>query len=237
MKNLIFLDTETTGIDLLIDRLFQIAFKHNGKMHSGLFKPDVPISVKAMSISHMTNKMVEKKGSFSDSKIKKDLQKILEKNILVAHNALFDIEMLAKEGIKVGQFIDTLKIARFTDYEFQIPEFNLQYLRYYFGIEIDATAHDAKGDVLVLEAIFEVLFKKMMDQFGDEKLVIEKMLEISNSPYLYQIFSYGKHKGKRIEEVLSYDRFYVEWMLEQKLQNEYFDEDWIYSLKYYLKVE
>lgn len=237
MNDLIFLDTETTGIDLLVDRLFQVAYKQNGKLKSGLFKPEVPISVKSMSISHITNKMVDNKERFSDSKFKKDLQNALKGNILVAHNALFDIQMLEKEGIKVEKYIDTLKIAKFIDYDFQIPEFNLQYLRYYFGLEIDAKAHDAEGDVLVLEAVFGVLFDKLMKEIGDEKKVIHKMLEISESPFLYQIFSYGKHKGKKIEEVLSYDRSYLEWMLDQKLQNEYFDEDWIYSLKYYLKID
>jgi len=236
MDKLLFLDTETTGIDPLVDRLFQVAYKFNGEVFSELFKPEVPISVKSMSISHITNKMVEERQSFSDSEMKKDLQGLLSKNILVAHNALFDIDMLAKEGLKIESFIDTLKVARVMDKNCEIPEFNLQYLRYYFGIEIEATAHDAKGDVLVLEAIFKILFDKLMKDINDESLVIEKMIEISKNPFLYQIFSYGKHKGKRIEEVLSYDRSYLEWMLEQKLQNEYLDEDWIYSLKYYLKI-
>ena len=68
-------------------------------------------------------------------------------------------------------------------------------------------------------------------------MVIEKMLEISRKPLLLRMFNYGKHKGKKVEEVLSYDRSYLEWMLEQKLNNDYFDEDWIYTLKYHLKVD
>ena len=65
MDNLIFLDTETTGIDLLVDRLCQVAYKYHGELFSEYFKPPVPISVKSMSISHITNKMVEKKEEFS----------------------------------------------------------------------------------------------------------------------------------------------------------------------------
>lgn len=236
MDNLVFIDTETTGIDPLVDRLTQICYKYKGKIYSEYFKPPVPISIKSMSISHITNKMVEKMPEFSYSEMKKDLQTILKDNILVAHNAVFDMDMLAKEGVLSEKYIDTLKIARFCDTKSEIPEYNLQYLRYYFGIEIEASAHDAKDDVLVLEAIFKVLFDKMLKTAGTEEKVIEKMVEVSKTPLLFQVFNYGKHKGKRLEEVISYDRSYLEWMLEQKLQSENLEEDWIYTLKHYLKV-
>ena len=55
---LIFLDTETTGTDK-DDRLCQIAFKTEaGLIVNELFNPGKPISVKAMSIHHITNEMV-----------------------------------------------------------------------------------------------------------------------------------------------------------------------------------
>jgi exodeoxyribonuclease X len=76
----------------------------------------------------------------------------------------------------------------------------------------------------------------MMEIYKDENIVIEKMIEISGKPLLLRLFNYGKHKGKKIEEVLSYDRNYLEWMLEQKLNEQYYDEDWIYTLKYHLKI-
>lgn len=236
MDKLVFLDTETTGIDPLVDRLVQVAYKYNNKLHTSYFKPPVPISIKSMSISHITNKMVENKEEFSASQMKKDLVKLLKNNILVAHNAGFDIDMLYKEGIQVSQYIDTWKVTRYLDEENEIPEYGLQYLRYYLGIEIDAPAHDAVGDVLVLEKLFSYLFGKMYEKFADENIVIEKMIEISSKPLLIRVFNYGKHKGKRIEEVLAYDKSYLEWMLEQKLNNEFYDEDWIYTLKYHLKI-
>ena len=54
----IFLDTETTGTGPN-DRLCQIAFKpDNGPIATGLFNPGKPISVDAMVVHHITNKMV-----------------------------------------------------------------------------------------------------------------------------------------------------------------------------------
>lgn len=237
LKNLVFLDTETTGIDPLVDRLTQVCYKFKRELYSEYFKPPVPISVKSMSISHITNKMVEDKELFIGSKMFNDLKEILKENILVAHNAGFDIDILAKEGIKTERFIDTLKVIKFLDVENEIPEYGLQYLRYHLDFEIEAIAHDAVGDVLVLEKLFEYLFNRMIGQYKDEQSVIKKMIEISGKPLLLRIFNYGKHKGKKIEEVVAYDRSYLEWMLEQKLNNENYDEDWIYTLKYHLKVD
>lgn len=236
MDKLVFLDTETTGIDPLVDRLFQVAYKHKNTLVSSYFKPPVPISVKSMSISHITNKMVSDKEEFGGSQFKEDLTRLLKDNILVAHNAAFDVDMLYKEGIRVERFIDTWKVIRYIDEDNKIPEYGLQYLRYFLEFDIEAPAHDAVGDVLVLEKLFGYLFGKMFETLQDENVVIEKMAEISGKPLLLKIFNYGKHKGKRIEEVLSYDKNYLEWMLEQKLNNEYYDEDWIYTLKYHLKI-
>lgn len=235
-KNIVFLDTETTGIDPLIDRLVQLAYKHNGKIRSSLFKPPVPISVKSMSISHITNKMVEDKEVFSNSKMRQEIQKLLEENILVAHNAGFDIDILRKEGVKTKKFIDTLKIVKYLDDEDKIPEYGLQYLRYYLDFDIDAKAHDAVGDVMVLEKLFEYLYARMQEKNIPEHKILDEMVDISSKPLLLRIFNYGKHKGKRIEEVVAYDRNYLEWMLEQKINSEYYDEDWIYTLKYHLKI-
>src|SRR5688572_9419934 len=130
MDDLVFLDTETTGPDFLVDRLFQLSYKTGDVIRSEYFKPTVPISVKAQSITHVTNKMVDGREEFSTSQMRQDLKELLEDKILVAHNAIFDIDMLVKEGVPVSRYICTLKVARFIDEEGDIPEYKLQYLRY-----------------------------------------------------------------------------------------------------------
>ncbi len=235
MDKLIFLDTETTGNNLLSDRLVQISYSHNGKLISEFFKPTPPISIKAQSITHITNKMIADKPLFSDSRLKSELEELLKESIIVAHSAQFDLAMLAHEGLVAPKFICTLKVARFLDEENKIPEYNLQYLRYYFELEIEARAHSAEGDVLVLEAIFKKLYDMMMESVGDHEAVINKMIDISGRPSLFKIFTFGKHRGKRVEDVVKTDKSYVQWLLEQKQINERDDEDWIHTLKHYLK--
>lgn len=234
MDGLIFLDTETTGNDFLIDRIFEVCYCYKGEMHAEYFKPPLPISVKSQAVTHVTNKMVEDKESFSTSLMRTELARLLEDNILVAHNAVFDIEMLFKEGVRTPRFICTLKIARFLDTEGVIPEYNMQYLRYFLELDVDADAHNAQDDVKVLMALFERQYQKMMSEYNDHDTVIAKMIEVSGKPSLFKVFTFGKHKGKKVTDVLYMDRPYMEWMLEKKLESDISDEDWVFTLKHHL---
>jgi len=231
---LVFLDTETTGNDLAKDRLCQVCYKTDEETRTEYFKPPVPIGVKSMSITHITNKMVADKEAFSGSQMKKDLEALLADHIFVAHNAKFDLAMLEAEGLHVPQFICTLRVARYLDTGAVIPEYNLQFLRYYLDLEVEGGAHDAEGDVNVLYAIFNRQLQKMKEQGLSEDEAILKMVEISSQPSIFAKFNFGKHKDKMIADVVKTDRGYLEWLLKQKLEDGEQDEDWIFTLKHYL---
>lgn len=237
MKDFLFFDTETTG-NTEKDVLCQIAYKKAGTEFSELYKPSIAIPPEASAVHHITNKMVADKPSFRDSKNYAEIKSLFEGNnaIPVAHNAKFDVDMFKKEGITIPRFICTLRLARHLDKENKIPRYNLQYLRYFLGIEIDAQAHDALGDVKVLEALFERLRNKVVAEVGEDK-ALEEMLEISARPSLMHTFTFGKHNEKTIADVAKIDRGYLEWLLAQKMQNENDEEDWIYTLKHYLGRE
>ena len=189
-----------------------------------------------MSITHITNEMLEDKKPFAGSVISKELQeKLLDEGILVAHNAKFDIAMLTAEGITVPKNICTLRVARYLDKENAIPEYNLQYLRYYLKFDIEGTAHNAEDDVKVLRALFLRLLTKMIIESGTEEKAIEQMIDISSKPTLFARFNFGKYKDRIIKEIAQSDKRYLEWLLGQKLANEAGDEDWIYTLQYHLE--
>jgi DNA polymerase III epsilon subunit-like protein len=236
-NKLIFFDTETTG-NTEKDFLVQIAYKSGYGNFTGLYKPEIKIPPEASAVHHITNKMIADKPSFAQSGDLPKIKKFFEDkdSIVVAHNAPFDLLMIKKENIVPNKFICTLRLARHLDPEEKIERYNLQYLRYLLEIEIDATAHDAFGDVLVLEQLYERLKKKIIEQENlTEEEAIEKMIEISSHPSLLHTFKFGKHNGKRIEEVMRTERGYLEWLLEQKLNGDGIDEDWIYTLKHYLQ--
>ncbi len=231
---LIFLDTETTGIEES-DRLCQVCYRIGDVVKTEYFKPMVPMSVKSMSITHITNKMLEGKPAFQGSDFAQELQKLLTTGIMVAHNCQFDCKMLTLEGMVIPRSICTLRVARHLDAGGVIPEYNLQYLRYYLDLDVPGNAHDAEGDVSVLYAVFERLLAKIKEKTGDEVSAIEKMIEISSTPSLYKKFNFGKHKDKPISEIAVSDRGYLEWLLKQKIESGDNDEDWIYTLQYYLR--
>ncbi|KKU49956.1 MAG: Exonuclease RNase T and DNA polymerase III, partial [Parcubacteria group bacterium GW2011_GWA1_47_10] len=166
--------------------------------------------------------------AFEGSEMKGELRKLLKDGIMVAHNAPFDIAMLKTEGLEVPRFIDTLRVARHLDAENKIPEYNLQFLRYYLDLDIEADAHDAEADVRVLEAVFKRLQAKMPD--------VQELIEISSRPTLFKNFIFGKYKGQPIADVARTDRRYLEWLLAQKSENEEAEEDWIFTLKHYLAI-
>ena len=237
MYKLIFFDTETTG-NTEKDFLCQIAYKTDNESYTNLYKPPVKIPPEASAVHHITNKMVAEKESFADSGDLPKIKKLFEdkNSIMVAHNAPFDLLMIKKEGVEPKKFICTLKLARYLDPEEKIGRYNLQYLRYLLDFDIEAQAHDAMGDVLVLEKLFNRLKSKLIEQEKiNEDEAIERMIEISSHPLLIKTLNFGKYKGKKMEEVLKIDRGWLKWLLGEKEKSDVIEhEDWIYTLKHYL---
>jgi len=101
----------------------------------------MPITIDAMTVHHITNEMVRDKPPFRDSDTWSKLQDLVNSDgyVMVAHNAAFDIDMLNKEGIEPKSVICTLKLARHFDKDGVLPKYGLQYLRYYLGLNVDAT--------------------------------------------------------------------------------------------------
>jgi len=239
MKNLLFLDVEATGLTEE-DRLVQVAYDFEGVEAESMFNPGRDMEIEAMEVTHITNKDLKDKETFQGSEFYNDLKEILERDetIFVAHNATYDISMIEREKIKVGKSIDTYKIAQALDVKAQIPAFRLQYLRYYLGLEVeDVVAHDALGDVRVLKAVFERLYDKMIEDSTHDE-VIAKMVKITSEPMLIKRLTFGKYRGELVADVARSDRGWLEWLLSQKesdAANGDIDEDWIYTLKHYLR--
>jgi len=233
---IIFFDTETTG-NTDKDFLCQLAYKTDDEEFTEMYKPPIKIPPEASAVHHISNKMIEGKIAFKDSKEYTGIKELFENPevVVVAHNAPFDLKVIEKENIIPKRFICTLRVARHMDPENKIPRYNLQYLRYFLEMEIEATAHDAMGDVLVLEQFYPRLFTKIQEAFGlDEEQTVERMIEISSKPSLMHSFNFGKHVGKKVADVAKSDRGYLEWLLNEKLKSDQNEEDWIYTLKYYL---
>lgn len=237
-RTLVFLDVEATGVDIE-DRLCQVAYRatDNGtEVYAYYFKPPIAIKIQAMAIHHITEAMIADKPAFIDSPLFQDLKERLEDKdqVFVAHNAKYDAGMLLKEGIEVKTFVDTLKVAKYVYPDMEA--YNLQFLRYFFGFEIEATAHDARGDVMVLERLFYTMLQKLMeDKNISQDTALEQMIEWTKTPMLVKSFAFGKYKNSSIEEVAQKDPGYLQWLLNEKEKSGDNDEDWLFTLRHYLK--
>ena len=228
----LFLDTETHDIENPI--LIQLAYKPSDRFEyfSSLYGTGwVPITLGAMSVHHIVESEIAGKPMLEETPDKDDLQKILESYTLVAHNAKFDVDVLERRGIEINAPICTLRLSRYLFPE--LEQHKMQYLRYYLWVEFaeKPQAHDALGDVLVLEKVFyklhEVLKSKNPEK--DEMALRNMMIEISSHPSILFMCKFGKHKWTLWSEV---PRDYLEWVVNK---SDFTDEDVLYTARYYLE--
>ena len=230
---LIFLDLETTGLEAN-DKICSIAILNASSYKYELINEGKKIPPEASSIHHITNEDIKDKLAFKESEIYKFLKENnKEENTLVAHNIQFDLEKLSAHGIGwKGGIIDTHRVTKHL-----IPEcefFSLQVLRYElklykdeeklkikYGIKDAIVAHNALSDVLVMKLLYDVL---------EQESTLIMMQELSFKKVLLSKFSFGKYKGKYIEEICLNDNSYVQWLLSSATE---LDEDMRYSLNYY----
>lgn len=236
---IIFFDTETTGKEV-DDKLCQLAIAERGASTptvNNLFNPGKPIPFEASAVHHISNTMVKDAPLFTEWSRYAEIKDLFEADntIAVAHNARFDIDMLAHDAIVPKCHICTLKVVRALDSETKrFTNYKLQYLRYALGMELTVGAHDALADVIVLEQLFEFLLHTLQEKGYDEVSALAEMERISNEPTLLTDIPFGKYRGKTLAEVARVDKGYLQWLLDQKLQQPQGEEDWIYSLRQYL---
>lgn len=218
---IILLDTETTGAGEA-DRICQLSYlvcDEKGEileLHNDLCTPPLPISFEAMAIHHITPEMIEGAPSCIETTAFKRLVELnTPENLMVIQNAEFDLGMLAKEGMNLEmKLIDTFRVLR-AWHPLDTPH-GLQFKRYQWGLYkqeqplidklgIVINAHDALGDVIVLKHLYEKLI---------ESHAVESMIELCSKPIILEYIPFGKHKGKRFEEVAIEARNDLKYMME-----------------------
>lgn len=241
MAKYVLLDTETTGAgenDRIIQLGFMVLDGKNVEVFNDLCSSDVPIAYGAMEVHGITPEMIEGKPPCSQIRAFEALCELnTPDNVLIIHNAPFDLGMLSKENFTSSmRLIDTLRCAKHLFDEEEAHR--LQYFRYRLGLYkieqaeaaalgIEVKAHDAIGDVLVLKLFLSELRKKLAERYGNIN-PIDKMVELTQTPVLYtRPLKFGKYKGKTLTEIADSDKGYLSWMLGNM---ESLDEDMRYSI-------
>jgi len=241
MAKYVLLDTETTGAgenDRIIQLGFMVLDGKSVSVYNDLCSSEIPIAIPAMETHGITPEMIEGLPPCIETPAFKTLNEInIPENVLIIHNAPFDLGMLEKENFSSQmRLIDTLRCAKhlFDDEEAH----RLQYFRYKLGLYkieqaeadalgIEVKAHDAIGDVLVLKLFLTELRKRLVERYGNVN-PIDKMVELTQTPVFYnRPLKFGKYKGKTLTEIAESDKGYLSWMLGNM---ESLDEDMRYTV-------
>lgn len=228
-RPLAFFDLETTGINVARDRIIEISVVKvhpNGKEEwfTERINPCMPISPQATAVHGITDEDVKDCPAFKE--IGKNLARFLEGCDLAGYNAIrFDIPLLAEEFLREGIDFDIRK-RKYVDVQviFHKKEQRTLSAALKFYCNKDLTdAHSARADT---QATYEIL-KAQLDMYDDLDNEIDKLSEFSHhnksadlaGRIVYnakgqEVFNFGKHKGRLVEEVLQKEPSYFAWMLD-----------------------
>lgn len=223
-----FLDLETTGINVATDRIVEISVLKiftNGREEwlSTRVNPEMPIPPKSTSIHGIRDEDVLSSPTFRE--IAKNLAAFLEGCDLAGYNAIkFDIPVLAEEFLRVNIDFNFRK-RRYVDVQviFHRKEQRTLSAAYLFYCKKDLVgAHGSKADTT---ATYEVL-KAQLDQYRDLENDVEKLADFSSYNNIVdfagriildekgiEVFNFGKHKGKAVEQVFREEPSYYSWMM------------------------
>jgi DNA polymerase-3 subunit epsilon len=229
LKNpIVFFDLETTGINVITDRIVEISILKiftDGHEESRTYRvnPEMPIPPEVTEIHGISDDDVKDSPKFRE--IAKNIAQFIEGADIGGFNSnKFDIPVLAEEFIRADVDID-LKKRKFVDVQTIFHKMEKRTLeaayKLYCGKDLD-NAHSAEADT---RATYEVLLAQL-DRYPDLKNDIEFLADFSSfnrnvdfvGRMIYndnneEIFNFGKYKGQKVEDVLEKDPGFFSWML------------------------
>jgi len=227
-KAIVFFDLETTGIDVVNDRIVEISLLKifpDGKEESKTMRinPEMPIPPQSTAIHGISDDDVKDEPTFNS--VAKEVAKFIEGSDLGGYNSnKFDIPLLAEEFLRVGVDVD-LKKSRFVDVQVIFHKMEQRTLsaayKFYCQKNLD-NAHSAEADT---RATYEIL-KSQLDRYDDLNNDIDEISKFSShnknvdfagrivfNDKDQEVFNFGKYKGQTVESVLAKDQGYFSWML------------------------
>ena len=227
-KPICFFDLETTGVNITTDRIVEIAILKvhpNGKEESKtwLVNPEMVIPKEVIEIHGITNEAVANKPTFKE--VAKSLANQIEGCDLAGFNSnRFDIPLLAEELLRAEVDFD-MKNRVAVDVQTIFHKMEQRTLsaayKFYCNAELEG-AHGAEADT---RATFEVLKAqiakydeiendtKFLAEFSSRKQFADFAGFIVFNKKNEECFSFGKHKGKLVTEVLETEPGYFGWLL------------------------
>ena len=227
-KPICFFDLETTGINISKDRIVEISILKvfpNGTEESKtwLVNPEMEIPGEVIAIHGITNEKVANEPIFKD--LAKDIHNMIKDSDLGGFNSnRFDIPLLAEEMLRAEIDFD-MKNRVAVDVQTIFHKMEQRTLtaayKFYCDKNLDG-AHSAEADTNATYEVLKAQIEKYDDLENDTKFLAEfssrkKFADfagfITYNKEGVECFSFGKHKGKLVTEVLEKEPGYFGWLL------------------------
>lgn len=236
-----FFDLESTGVNVVKDRIVEIAIYKimpdgSNEIFSRIVNPCIPIPEEVTAIHGISNEDVAQAPTFAQ--LAPALDQFLANCDLAGYNSnKFDVPMLIEEFLRCGINFD-IKKRRLVDIQNIFHKMEPRTLKaaykFYCGKDLIG-AHEAEADT---KATYEILLSQLqryqdveyIDSDGKSSFPISNDMEalfrfsynqrnadlvghIGYNKQKKEIFNFGKYKGKVVEEVFSIEPHYYNWMM------------------------
>ena len=244
-RPLVFFDLETTGLNVVTDRIVQFAaVKYLPGIEAPeelvyFINPQMPIDPQASAVHGISNERVEKEPTFND--LADELYDFIGDADLSGYNIKrFDVPMLMEEFDRAGiRFsVNERRLVDVQEIFFKMePRTLAGALRFYRNEEM-TNAHDALADV---QATIKVLAGQVqkynkttftqpdgevvsnpiqadvdkLDAFTKQEGQLDATNRLRRDSNGEIVFNFGKHKGRMLKEVFSKERSYYHWLQDK----------------------
>tara|TARA_B100001564_G_scaffold341393_1_gene336045 strand:- start:142241 stop:143017 length:777 start_codon:yes stop_codon:yes gene_type:complete len=229
IRPICFFDLETTGVNITKDRIVEISllkvFPDNREQKkTWLINPEISISSDATAIHGISNEDVVDAPTFK--MVARQVNEFIKDSDLGGFNSnRFDIPILAEEMLRAEVEFD-MKNRFSVDVQTIFHKMEKRNLasayKFYCDKNLDG-AHRAEVDTI---ATYEVL-KSQLDHYDILKNNTKFLAEFSThrkfadfagfigfDNHGAEVFNFGKHKGKKVSEILESEPGYFGWLLD-----------------------
>ncbi|MDT0688442.1 3'-5' exonuclease [Salegentibacter sp. F188] len=226
-KPICFFDLETTGTNLVKDRIVEIAVlkifpNGNKESKTWLVNPEMEIPEEVIAIHGISNEKIANEPTFKE--LANQVYDMIKGCDLGGYNSnRFDIPLLAEELLRAGvdfEMKNMLAVDVQTIFHKKEQRTLSAAYQFYCGKNLE-DAHSAQADT---NATYEVL-KSQLDRYDDLTNDIKWLAGFSARRRFadfagfitydkkgQEIFAFGKYKGKGVEKVLEEEPGYFGWI-------------------------
>lgn len=227
-RPLAFIDLETTGINISTDRIVEIAIVKimpNGEklVKRKLINPQMPIPPQATEVHGISNEMVKDAPTFKQ--VAHEIKQFIEGCDIGGYNSnRFDMPMLIEEFLRAGvqynvqgkKFVDVQKVFHLMEQRTLSAAY-----KFYCNKTLEG-AHSAEVDATATWEILEAQVQRY-PQLGN---TVESIVKFTGEDEIVdfarrfikqngvEVFNFGKHKGKSVEQVIKEEPQYYDWMMK-----------------------